>query len=140
MHSRCARCEGGEVSGHAPEVKADATFSFADADFVAVATGKMNPQMAFLSIAIPIVEKLETAEKAQSRKRTSVKDMIVDGGLEVSGTVPGLVSLFFCRLLLDLANGSGLRVAKSRKRSRCSRLTEVFRLFEDDKDVEMSQE
>jgi putative sterol carrier protein len=28
--------------------KPDAIFSFADQDFVAVATGKMNPQMAFI--------------------------------------------------------------------------------------------
>ena len=31
-----------------PEEKPDATFSFVDGDFVSVAGGKMNPQMAFI--------------------------------------------------------------------------------------------
>eukprot|EP00268_Persea_americana_P037215 TRINITY_DN3686_c0_g1_i3.p1 TRINITY_DN3686_c0_g1~~TRINITY_DN3686_c0_g1_i3.p1 ORF type:complete len:132 (-),score=22.34 TRINITY_DN3686_c0_g1_i3:396-791(-) len=38
----------GEVTKGKYEGKPDATFSFKDSDFVAVATGKMNPQMAFI--------------------------------------------------------------------------------------------
>lgn len=37
-----------EVTGPYEGGKPDATFSFTDEDFFKVATGKMNPQMAFM--------------------------------------------------------------------------------------------
>lgn len=42
---RCGLCLG------AYDGKPDCTFSFKDSDFVAVALGKLNPQMAFLRSA-----------------------------------------------------------------------------------------
>ncbi|XP_034675004.1 non-specific lipid-transfer protein-like 1 isoform X1 [Vitis riparia] len=43
--------------------KPDATFSFKDEDFVKVATGKMNPQIAFLRGAMKIKGSLSAAQK-----------------------------------------------------------------------------
>ncbi|AED94880.1 putative hydro-lyase [Arabidopsis thaliana] len=43
--------------------KVDATFSFKDDDFVKVATGKMNPQMAFIRGAMKIKGSLSAAQK-----------------------------------------------------------------------------
>ncbi|KAF2925773.1 hypothetical protein DAI22_06g076900 [Oryza sativa Japonica Group] len=38
----------GEVTKGPYEGKPDATFSFTDSDFLSIATGKMNPQIAFI--------------------------------------------------------------------------------------------
>ncbi|GFY95928.1 Non-specific lipid-transfer protein [Actinidia chinensis var. chinensis] len=43
--------------------KPDATFSFTDADFLKVATGKMNPQIAFMRGAMKIKGSLSAAQK-----------------------------------------------------------------------------
>ncbi|KAJ0984530.1 hypothetical protein J5N97_002886 [Dioscorea zingiberensis] len=43
--------------------KPDATFSFADDDFLAVATGKMNPQMAFIRGKMKIKGSMSAAQK-----------------------------------------------------------------------------
>ncbi|KAF5758950.1 putative hydro-lyase [Helianthus annuus] len=43
--------------------KPDATFSFTDEDFFKVATGKMNPQMAFMRGAIKVKGSLSAAQK-----------------------------------------------------------------------------
>uniref|UniRef100_A0A5B7CC17 Putative non-specific lipid-transfer protein-like n=1 Tax=Davidia involucrata TaxID=16924 RepID=A0A5B7CC17_DAVIN len=43
--------------------KADATFSFKDEDFIKVATGKMNPQIAFMRGAMKIKGSLSAAQK-----------------------------------------------------------------------------
>ncbi|KAE8690371.1 Alpha-amylase-like [Hibiscus syriacus] len=43
--------------------KPDATFSFKDNDFVKVATGKMNTQMAFMRGAMKIKGSLSAAQK-----------------------------------------------------------------------------
>ncbi|XP_054798972.1 sterol carrier protein 2 [Prosopis cineraria] len=43
--------------------KPDATFSFKDEDFVKVALGKMNPQMAFMRGAMKIKGSLSAAQK-----------------------------------------------------------------------------
>ncbi|CAL9242292.1 unnamed protein product [Arabidopsis halleri] len=43
--------------------KVDATFSFKDDDFVKVATGKMNPQIAFIRGAMKIKGSLSAAQK-----------------------------------------------------------------------------
>ncbi|KAH7567422.1 hypothetical protein ACOSP7_010694 [Xanthoceras sorbifolium] len=43
--------------------KPDATFSFKDEDFVKVATGKMNPQIAFMRGAMKIKGSLSAAQK-----------------------------------------------------------------------------
>ncbi|PIA56457.1 hypothetical protein AQUCO_00700651v1 [Aquilegia coerulea] len=53
----------GEVIKGACEGKPDATFSFKDEDFVKVATGKMNPQMAFMRGAMKIKGSLSAAQK-----------------------------------------------------------------------------
>ncbi|XXG60978.1 hypothetical protein AAC387_Pa04g2746 [Persea americana] len=53
----------GEVTKGKYEGKPDATFSFKDSDFVAVATGKMNPQMAFIRGAMKIKGSLSAAQK-----------------------------------------------------------------------------
>ncbi|KAL5714164.1 sterol carrier protein 2 [Ranunculus cassubicifolius] len=53
----------GEVSQGPYEGKPDATFSFKDDDFVKVATGKMNPQMAFMRGAMKIKGSLSAAQK-----------------------------------------------------------------------------
>ncbi|XP_030460572.1 sterol carrier protein 2 [Syzygium oleosum] len=43
--------------------KPDATFSFKDDDFIKVATGKMNPQIAFMRGAMKIKGSLSAAQK-----------------------------------------------------------------------------
>ncbi|KAI4366429.1 hypothetical protein MLD38_022310 [Melastoma candidum] len=43
--------------------KPDATFSFKDEDFIKVATGKMNPQLAFMRGAMKIKGSLSAAQK-----------------------------------------------------------------------------
>ncbi|EPS63153.1 hypothetical protein M569_11633, partial [Genlisea aurea] len=54
----------GEVKqGRYEDGKADATFSFADEDFVKVATGKMNPQLAFMRGAMKIKGSISAAQK-----------------------------------------------------------------------------
>lgn len=53
----------GEVTKGPYKGKPDATFSFKDADFLAVATGKMNPQMAFIRGAMKIKGSLSAAQK-----------------------------------------------------------------------------
>ncbi|KAL5982461.1 sterol carrier protein 2 [Asimina triloba] len=45
------------------EGKPDCTFSFKDSDFLAIATGKMNPQMAFIRGAMKIKGSLSAAQK-----------------------------------------------------------------------------
>nr|VDD34669.1 unnamed protein product [Brassica oleracea] len=45
------------------EGKVDATFSFKDDDFVKVATGKMNPQIAFTRGAMKIKGSLSAAQE-----------------------------------------------------------------------------
>uniref|UniRef100_A0A7N1A3U5 SCP2 domain-containing protein n=1 Tax=Kalanchoe fedtschenkoi TaxID=63787 RepID=A0A7N1A3U5_KALFE len=40
--------KGEIIKGPTEGVKPDATFSFTDDDFIKIATGKMNPQIAFL--------------------------------------------------------------------------------------------
>ncbi|XP_010269972.1 PREDICTED: non-specific lipid-transfer protein-like 1 [Nelumbo nucifera] len=53
----------GEVTEGSYEGKPDATFSFKDDDFVKVATGKMNPQIAFMRGAMKIKGSLSAAQK-----------------------------------------------------------------------------
>nr|DAD21556.1 TPA_asm: hypothetical protein HUJ06_023019 [Nelumbo nucifera] len=53
----------GEVTKGPYEGKPDATFSFKDDDFVKVATGKMNPQIAFMRGAMKIKGSLSAAQK-----------------------------------------------------------------------------
>ncbi|KAM7279061.1 hypothetical protein ACFE04_006195 [Oxalis oulophora] len=54
----------GEVSkGPYEGGKPDATFSFKDDDFVKVATGKMNPQIAFMRGAMKIKGSISAAQK-----------------------------------------------------------------------------
>ncbi|KAF3552324.1 hypothetical protein DY000_02003473 [Brassica cretica] len=54
----------GEVTkGKYEGEKVDATFSFKDDDFVKVATGKMNPKIAFISGAMKIKGSLSAAQK-----------------------------------------------------------------------------
>ncbi|XP_020250010.1 non-specific lipid-transfer protein-like 1 [Asparagus officinalis] len=53
----------GRVSKGPYEGKPDATFSFKDDDFLAVASGKMNPQMAFIRGAMKIKGSLSAAQK-----------------------------------------------------------------------------
>eukprot|EP00897_Mesotaenium_endlicherianum_P005325 jgi/Mesen1/4820/ME000243S04014 len=52
-----------KVTKGAYEGKPDATFSFADSDFLAVATGKMNPQMAFIRGKMRIKGSMRAAQK-----------------------------------------------------------------------------
>ncbi|OVA15813.1 SCP2 sterol-binding domain [Macleaya cordata] len=53
----------GEVTKGPYEGKPDATFSFKDDDFIKVATGKMNPQIAFMRGAMKIKGSLSAAQK-----------------------------------------------------------------------------
>ncbi|EYU36301.1 hypothetical protein ABFS83_14G254900 [Erythranthe nasuta] len=54
----------GEVKeGVYEDGKPDATFSFKDDDFIKVATGKMNPQFAFMRGAIKIKGSISAAQK-----------------------------------------------------------------------------
>lgn len=51
------------VSKGAYDGKPDATFSFVDGDFVSVASGKMNPQMAFIRGKMRIKGSMRAAQK-----------------------------------------------------------------------------
>ncbi|KAH7843281.1 hypothetical protein Vadar_014713 [Vaccinium darrowii] len=51
------------ISGPYEGGKPDATFSFTDEDFFKVATGKMNPQIAFMRGAIKVKGSLSAAQK-----------------------------------------------------------------------------
>ncbi|KAK6115905.1 hypothetical protein DH2020_035357 [Rehmannia glutinosa] len=54
----------GEVKeGKYEDGKPDATFSFKDDDFIKVATGKMNPQIAFMRGAMKIKGSISAAQK-----------------------------------------------------------------------------
>ncbi|XP_006655904.1 sterol carrier protein 2 [Oryza brachyantha] len=53
----------GEVTKGPYDGKPDATFSFTDSDFLALATGKMNPQIAFIRGAIKIKGSISAAQK-----------------------------------------------------------------------------
>ncbi|CAM8984374.1 unnamed protein product [Rhodiola kirilowii] len=54
----------GEISkGQYEGGKPDATFSFTDDDFIKIATGKMNPQIAFMRGAIKVKGSLSAAQK-----------------------------------------------------------------------------
>ncbi|KAL6957606.1 sterol carrier protein 2 [Sarracenia purpurea var. burkii] len=54
----------GEVKkGPYEDGKPDATFSFTDDDFLKIATGKMNPQIAFMRGAMKIKGSLSAAQK-----------------------------------------------------------------------------
>ncbi|KAF9611803.1 hypothetical protein IFM89_035788, partial [Coptis chinensis] len=53
----------GEVAQGPFEGKPDATFSLKDEDFVKVATGKMNPQFAFMRRVMKINGSLSAAHK-----------------------------------------------------------------------------
>ncbi|EFJ21205.1 hypothetical protein SELMODRAFT_233013 [Selaginella moellendorffii] len=52
-----------KVSKGPCEEKPDATFSFVDGDFMAVAMGKMNPQMAFIRGKMKIKGSMSAAQK-----------------------------------------------------------------------------
>ncbi|OIT04162.1 PREDICTED: non-specific lipid-transfer protein-like 1 [Nicotiana attenuata] len=52
-------CKEGPYEGGKP----DATFSFKDDDFVKIATGKMNPQIAFMRGAMKIKGSISAAQK-----------------------------------------------------------------------------
>ncbi|KAH9611859.1 hypothetical protein KSS87_019538 [Heliosperma pusillum] len=53
----------GEVKKGAYEGKPDATLSFTDDDFLKIATGKMNPQMAFMRGALKVKGSITAAQK-----------------------------------------------------------------------------
>ena len=53
----------GEVTKGPYEGKPDATFSFTDDDFLAIASGKMNPQIAFIRGAMKIKGSISAAQK-----------------------------------------------------------------------------
>ncbi|KAK8933578.1 hypothetical protein KSP39_PZI015659 [Platanthera zijinensis] len=53
----------GKVTQGAYKGKPDASFSFKDDDFLAIATGKMNPQIAFIRGAMKIKGSLSAAQK-----------------------------------------------------------------------------
>ncbi|KAI4339844.1 hypothetical protein MLD38_024739 [Melastoma candidum] len=55
--------KGEVVKGPYEGGKPDATFSFKDDDFIKVATGKMNPQLAFMRGAMKIKGSLSAAQK-----------------------------------------------------------------------------
>ncbi|XP_074272101.1 sterol carrier protein 2-like [Silene latifolia] len=57
------KCEVKKVSGAYEGGKPDATFSFVDDDFLKLATGKMNPQLAFLRGAIKMKGSIAAAQK-----------------------------------------------------------------------------
>ncbi|KAF3602216.1 hypothetical protein F2Q69_00034615 [Brassica cretica] len=59
------RYEGGKV---------DATFSFKDDDFVKVATGKMNPHIAFIRGAMKIKGSLSAAQEASDSEGVAEQD------------------------------------------------------------------
>eukprot|EP00249_Psilotum_nudum_P002787 c15928_g1_i2 orf=510-896(-) len=45
------------------EGKPDATFSFVDSDFIAISTGKLNPQMAFIRGKMKVKGSMSAAQK-----------------------------------------------------------------------------
>ncbi|XP_020583271.1 non-specific lipid-transfer protein-like 1 [Phalaenopsis equestris] len=53
----------GKVTHGSYKGKPDATFSFKDEDFLAIASGKMNPQIAFIRGAMKIKGSLSAAQK-----------------------------------------------------------------------------
>ncbi|KAK9135990.1 hypothetical protein Syun_015320 [Stephania yunnanensis] len=53
----------GEVTKGPYKGKPDATFSFKDEDFIKIASGKMNPQMAFMRGAMKIKGSISAAQK-----------------------------------------------------------------------------
>uniref|UniRef100_A0A804QZC2 SCP2 domain-containing protein n=1 Tax=Zea mays TaxID=4577 RepID=A0A804QZC2_MAIZE len=53
----------GEVTKGPYQGKPDATFSFTDNDFLGIATGKTNPQIAFIRGAIKIKGSISAAQK-----------------------------------------------------------------------------
>ncbi|CAA6664970.1 unnamed protein product [Spirodela intermedia] len=53
----------GEVTKGPYEGRPDVTFSFVDSDFLAVGTGRLNPQMAFLRGAMKIKGSITAAQK-----------------------------------------------------------------------------
>ncbi|WOK92213.1 non-specific lipid-transfer protein-like 1 [Canna indica] len=53
----------GKVTKGAYAGKPDATFSFTDKDFLSIATGKMNPQIAFIRGAMKIKGSIIAAQK-----------------------------------------------------------------------------
>ncbi|EER88058.1 hypothetical protein BDA96_10G099300 [Sorghum bicolor] len=53
----------GEVTKGPYQGKPDATFSFTDNDFIGIATGKTNPQIAFIRGAIKIKGSINAAQK-----------------------------------------------------------------------------
>uniref|UniRef100_A0A0E0DYR2 SCP2 domain-containing protein n=1 Tax=Oryza meridionalis TaxID=40149 RepID=A0A0E0DYR2_9ORYZ len=53
----------GEVTKGPYDGKPDATFSFTDSDFLSIALGKMNPQIAFIRGAIKIKGSISAAQK-----------------------------------------------------------------------------
>ncbi|CAN4122684.1 unnamed protein product [Withania somnifera] len=55
--------KGETIEGPYEGGKPDATFSFTDADFVKIATGKMNPQIAFMRGAMKIKGSISAAQK-----------------------------------------------------------------------------
>ncbi|KAI3758944.1 hypothetical protein L6452_06517 [Arctium lappa] len=55
--------KGELTKGPYEDGKPDATFSFTDDDFIKVATGKMNPQIAFMRGAMKVKGSLSAAQK-----------------------------------------------------------------------------
>ncbi|KAL1540425.1 sterol carrier protein 2 [Salvia divinorum] len=55
--------KGGVKEGAYEDGKPDATFSFTDDDFLKVASGKMNPQIAFMRGAMKIKGSISAAQK-----------------------------------------------------------------------------
>lgn len=55
--------KGVVTEGTSEGVKPDATFSFKDDDFVKIATGKMNPQIAFMRGILKVKGSLSAAQK-----------------------------------------------------------------------------
>uniref|UniRef100_A0A0C9QY04 TSA: Wollemia nobilis Ref_Wollemi_Transcript_66_887 transcribed RNA sequence n=1 Tax=Wollemia nobilis TaxID=56998 RepID=A0A0C9QY04_9CONI len=55
--------KNGQVTKGPYEGKPDATFSFVDNDFLAVVTGKMNPQIAFMRGKMKIKGSMSAAQK-----------------------------------------------------------------------------
>ncbi|CAM8980168.1 unnamed protein product [Rhodiola kirilowii] len=55
--------KGEIIKGQYEGGKPDATFSFTDDDFIKIATGKMNPQIAFMRGAIKVKGSLSAAQK-----------------------------------------------------------------------------
>ncbi|CAI9265140.1 unnamed protein product [Lactuca saligna] len=72
----------GEVTKGAYEGgKPDATFSFTDEDFFKVATGKMNPQIAFMRGAMKVKGSLSAAQKFTPDIFPKPSKIVIDGDL-----------------------------------------------------------